>query len=342
MCFQLFAELGVVAQELLDGVAALANLRVAVAEPRAAFLDDVELDAEVDDLAYVRDALAEGDFKLGLAERGRHFVFHHLDAHLVADGRVAVFEGRHLADVEAHAGVELQGVAAGCCFGVAEHDANFFAQLVDEDARRVRLADGGGELAQGLAHEAGLQAHLVVAHVAFDFRLWREGGHGVDDDDVDGRGADELVGYFEGLLAVVGLRDEQVVHVDAELGGIEAVEGVFGVDEGRDAARLLGLGNGVDGQRRLARRLGAVDLDDAAFGVAPDTQGGVEPEAARGDDVDVFYLFVAELHDGAFAEVFFYFSHGGLQGFELFARSAGLFFFFFCHVGWLWVIRFPI
>ena len=32
------------------------------------------------------------------------------------------------------------------------------AQLVDEDADGVRLADDAGQLAQGLAHQTGLQA----------------------------------------------------------------------------------------------------------------------------------------------------------------------------------------
>jgi hypothetical protein len=39
---------------------------------------------------------------------------------------------------------------------------------------------------------------------------------------------------------------------------------VLGIDEGADAAALLRLGDGVQRQRRLARRLGALDLDDPA------------------------------------------------------------------------------
>jgi hypothetical protein len=39
---------------------------------------------------------------------------------------------------------------------------------------------------------------------------------------------------------------------------------VLGVDEGADAAGALRLGDGVQGERGLARRLGAEDLDDAA------------------------------------------------------------------------------
>src|SRR3712207_7196974 len=45
------------------------------------------------------------------------------------------------------------------------------------------------------------------------------------------------------LLARVGLRDEQLVHVDAELGGVLRVHRVLGVDVGGHVARLLRLGH---------------------------------------------------------------------------------------------------
>jgi hypothetical protein len=45
------------------------------------------------------------------------------------------------------------------------------------------------------------------------------------------------------------------------------VEGVLGVDEGRDAAFLLGVGDDGQRERGLARRLRAEDLDDAARGM---------------------------------------------------------------------------
>ena len=46
----------------------------------------------------------------------------------------------------------------------------------------VRAIHGTRDLAQGLAHQAGLQAHVRITHVAFDFRFGDQGCHGVDDD----------------------------------------------------------------------------------------------------------------------------------------------------------------
>ena len=80
-----------------------------------------------------------------------------------------------------------------------------------------------------------------------------EGGDGVDDDDVDGSRAHEHVADLERVLAGVGLRDEDLVDVDAEAGGIAGIEGVLRVDEGDDAAHGLGLGENLEREGGLAR-----------------------------------------------------------------------------------------
>ena len=90
--------------------------------------------------------------------------------------------------------VELQGVAARGGLGVAVDHADLVAQLVDEDADRLGLGDARRELAQRLRHQAGLQAHLRVAHLAFDLGLGGQRRHRVDDDDVDGARTDQRVG----------------------------------------------------------------------------------------------------------------------------------------------------
>ena len=56
------------------------------------------------------------------------------------------------------------------------------------------------------------------------------------------------VGDFKRLLAGIGLRDQEIVDLDAELAGIDWIKGVFGVDEGADAAQFLGFGDAVERQ----------------------------------------------------------------------------------------------
>src|SRR5688572_5433724 len=161
----------ILTQELLRVLAPLAEPLAAVREPRAALLDDALLDGEIEQVSFLGNPLAVHHVELGLTERRRHLVLHDLDARAAADHLVAVLDAGDAPDVDAHRRVELQRAAARGRFGIAEHDADLFTQLVDEDERRFRLRDRAGELPQRLGHQARLQAHLRVAHLAFDLGL---------------------------------------------------------------------------------------------------------------------------------------------------------------------------
>jgi len=129
----------------------------------------------------------------------------------------------------------------------------------------------------------------------------------------------QRVDDLEGLFAGVGLADQQVGQVDAELLRVLDVERVFGIDEGAGALELLHLGDDLQRQRGLAGGLGAVDLDDAAARQAADAQRDVQAQRAGGDDLDVFQrLALAEAHDGALAELLLDLGEGGLQGLGFF------------------------
>src|ERR1041384_7211570 len=290
-------------QEVARVVLALAEPVAVVDVPGARLLQHAVQHADLQHLALARDAVAVEDVELGVPERRRHLVLHHLDAGLGADHLVALLDRADAADVHAHRGVELERVAAGGGLGVAEHDTDLHADLVDEDHQRVGALDVAGELAQRLAHQARLQAHLRLAHLARDLGLGGERRHGVDDDHVDRAGAHQHVGDLERLLAGVGLGDEQVFGLDAELGGVGDVERVLRVDEGGGAADLLHLGDDLEGQGRLARGLRTVDLDHPAARQAADAEGEVQAERARGHHVDIPDRRVVHLHDRALAEL---------------------------------------
>ena len=122
-----------------------------------------------------------------------------------------------------------------------------------------------------------------------------------DHQHVHGAGAHQRVGDLQRLLAVVGLRDQQVLDLDAELPGVDGIERVLGIDEGADAALLLRLGQDLESQRGLAGRLRPVDLDDAAARQAADAEGDVEAERACRQRLDLDALVGAEPHDRALA-----------------------------------------
>src|SRR5262249_29837658 len=121
----------------------------------------------------------------------------------------------------------------------------------------------------------------------------------------------------ERLLTAIGLRDEKALGVDADRARVAHIERVLGVDEGGDAASALSLAERVQRERRLAARLRAVDLDDAAPGIAPDAEGIVDGERARGDDGNVALVLVAERHDRSLAELLLDGADDGLDGAQL-------------------------
>src|SRR5947209_16348931 len=75
------------------------------------------------------------------------------------------------------------------------------------------------------------------------------------------------------------------------------------VDEGADAAAPLRLRDDVVDERRLARGLGAEDLDDAAAGKAPDAEREIERERAGRDRADGHRRAIVHLHDRALSEL---------------------------------------
>ena len=117
--------------------------------------------------------------------------------------------GADAADVEAHRGIEFERVAARGGLGIAEHDADLHADLVDENHKAARFRDRAGELAQRLAHQPRLQAGQDVAHLAFDSALGVSAATESIDDHVDRAGAHQRIGDFKRLLAGIGLGNDE-------------------------------------------------------------------------------------------------------------------------------------
>src|SRR5690606_32571151 len=111
------------------------------------------------------------DIELCLLEWGSHLVLDHLDAGFVAHNLIALFYRADAANIQTHGRIELERIATGGGFGIAEHDTNLHPYLVDEDDHAIGTLDGRRKLTQGLAHEASLKARQRITHVAFDFGL---------------------------------------------------------------------------------------------------------------------------------------------------------------------------
>jgi hypothetical protein len=194
---------------------------------------------------------------------------------------VALLDRADPADVETHRGIEFERMTAGGGLGRAIHHADLHADLIDEDHHGVGAVDRGGQLAQRLAHQprpagrAGCRPFRLRARRAEPMPPTES----ITSTSTGAR-AHQRVGDLERLLAGIGLGDQQVVDVDAELARIDRIERVLGVDEGADAALLLRFGEAVQRQRGLARGFRPVDLDHPAARQAADAERDVEPERA--------------------------------------------------------------
>ena len=143
---------------------------------------------------------------------------------------------------------------------------------------------------------------MAVPHLALDFGARHQSGDRIDHQHVDRVRPHQGIDDFERLLAGVGLRHDQFVDIDAQLPGIDRIERVLGVDEGSGTAILLRFGDDVERERGLARAFRAIDFDHAAARQPADAERDVEPEAARGDRLDLHLLATTQLHRRALAE----------------------------------------
>jgi hypothetical protein len=240
--------------EHLDGF--LLTLRQALpieAVPRPTLLDHIHIASDVDQVPHTIDPTTEHDLYFRLTERRRYFVLRDLHPNTIPDLVRTALDVPTPTHFDAYGAVELQGATPGRGLGIAVQHPDLLTDLVDEDGGGLTLGEHPRELAEGLAHQAGLESDVGVTHVAFDFGSGYECGDAIDDDDVDGATSDEEFGDLEGLFAGVGLADEEVVGVDAEVVGVGGVEGVFGVDEGGDASSFLGFSDDVEAEGGMPR-----------------------------------------------------------------------------------------
>src|SRR6266705_150364 len=100
--FQLFANVRVFLQENARILAALPQAFPAKAQPRSRLLDQALVHAEVDQIAFPRNAFAIENVEFRFAERRCDLVLHPFAARSRTHASVAFFERLHAPDVHAH------------------------------------------------------------------------------------------------------------------------------------------------------------------------------------------------------------------------------------------------
>src|ERR1700749_1585383 len=118
--------------------ASLANALAVIGKPGPRFFDDASLNTQINQLSALRYSLAIHDIEIDDFERRRHLVLDDLDARLVADDLVPLFDRADAPDVETDRGVELECVAARRGLRIAEHHTNLVPDLIDKDHHCAR------------------------------------------------------------------------------------------------------------------------------------------------------------------------------------------------------------
>ena len=97
-----FLQFGIVGKQLLDCFSSLSEFGLSIAEPRTAFLDYACIDAYIDQLSHLADALTEQQIELYLTKRRCNFVFHYLDSYSVSDICFSVFDSLYSSYVQTY------------------------------------------------------------------------------------------------------------------------------------------------------------------------------------------------------------------------------------------------
>ena len=289
---------------LEEGPGVLATLSephvVAVGVPGAGPSHHAHFFSQIDQQALPADAVVEHDVELALAERRRTLVLHHLYPDPIPDVLVPLLDRGDPPDVEPEGGVELESPSARRRLWIPEHHADLLANLVREDHGRFGASDGTREFSQGLGHEPCLEPHVRIAHLSLDLRTRDQGRHRVDNDHVQSARSNQRLRDLQRLLPRIGLRDQEVLDIHAELGGVSYVQGMFDIHERREAATALGVGDHVEGESRLPRRLRPEDLGHPPPWNPADAGGVVETERPGGDRENIQLGTIGtKPHDGA-------------------------------------------
>ena len=120
--------------------------------PVAGLGNEPKLFAEVEDFAIFGDAFSKNHVDIAAFKRRSDLVFDNFDFDGIANDIGARFDSFGAADIKTDGSIELQRAAAGRGLGVAINNANFFAELVDEDDNATGLVEDASDFAAALRH----------------------------------------------------------------------------------------------------------------------------------------------------------------------------------------------
>src|SRR5690606_19155216 len=137
-------QIGTIHQDTFHPIPSLTELGITVAKPGTGFLDNIEVNSQVNDFTDLRDTFSEHNIKLCNTERRRNFILNNLHFDPVPRYLIRIFNLRGSADVQTNGSVKFKGITTGSRLGVTKHNTDLFTQLVDKYTAAICFRNGTG------------------------------------------------------------------------------------------------------------------------------------------------------------------------------------------------------
>ena len=117
---------------------------------------------------------------------------------------------------------------------------------------------------------------MGIAHLALDFCTRNESSNGVDNDNINRTAAYQSISNLQRLLAIIRLRNQQIVNINAQMARIFRIQCVLRINEGCIAAQLLRLSNHMQSHSRLTGRFRSINFNHTSTGNTADTKSNIQ------------------------------------------------------------------
>lgn len=173
---------------------------------------------------------------------------------------------------------------------------------------------------------------MAVAHIAINFVLRNKCGNRVNDHNIHRARAHKCFGNFKSLFAVIRLRNEKRINVDAECLGVHRVKACSASINAASPPSFCTSAMTCRATVVLPEDSGPVDFNDSSARHTADAERHIERQRSGRNGADIHGGIFAELHDRAFAIRFFNLAQALFQALSSYRPPAcnPVFSLFFC------------
>ena len=160
---------------------------------------------------------------------------------------------------------------------------------------------------------------MAVSHVAVDLRLGNQCCHGVHYNNIHSPGANHGLCDFQSLLAVIRLRNVQIINIHAYVLCIDRVKRMLRVNKSGNSAPFLDFRDHMKRNCRLTTGFRTINLHDSSLGDASQSERNIQTQRACWDRLDIHLCRrITELHDRALPVLLLNLAYRRIQCFQLF------------------------